>query len=98
MRFSFAIIEAAFHKLPWHQRMFWGKAKMHGLVKDNEAIFQLSDKYWEKHELNFFEEKNKEFQKNYEQFKKMYEKRNKIKVKRNGIEYHLSDLGKEAFK
>jgi len=98
MRIGFGILEKAYHNLPWHYRIFWGKAKMHGLVKKNEAIFAMADKEWEIHEFNFFEERNKEFQRNHEIFIKIYERKNKIKVKKNGIEYHLSDLGKEAFK
>lgn len=101
MRFSFEVVEKAFHNLPWYKSVswgIWGKAKMHGLINKNKAVFEMADKEWDAKSFNFFKDEDEEFKRNYEKYMRLLEEKKKIKVVKNGIEHDLVELGKEAFR
>lgn len=71
---SFKMLEKTYGKLPWHKH-FWKKAKMHGLLRKNEEIFDMANKEWKEHKFDFFGQKDYEFQENYRKYKKILDKK-----------------------
>lgn len=98
MRFSLAIVKAAYINLPWYRKIFWRKTRMQKLIKQNEEIISTPEREWKIGKLNFFKEKNSEFHKNYNNYIELFDQKKKIKIKKDGVEQDLTELGKAAFK
>jgi hypothetical protein len=68
------MVEDSLPQMSRWQKMILGRTKMHGLLKKNEALLEDAEKGWNEKELNFFDDKSKQFNNNREDFMRLYRK------------------------